>query len=306
MLSDDQGYFPPGRSVLRRVQGERSVGLLYGQRALLIGALDARNYVGTAEHSRYRDLPFKRLAATGKMFETVFFGNRAEADRVLAVVERMHGAVEGELDEDAGPFPAGTPYRAFDPGLMLWTIAVAADSGCFFYERLVREMSADERDRYWAEWVRFGELFGMPGEIAPQGWTGFRAYFDDRLASEEMHLTEEARLTGFGVAFRIPFGAARFLARDVHNLIMLGSLPPAVREHYGLGWSRAQAVAFEAAARSIRLSRPLSPRRVARGRNGVHFDNVARAESKLAAAGTPPIALPARDRAAARPTRPGG
>ena len=33
-------YFPPGRSMARRVHGERSVGLLYGQRALLIGALE--------------------------------------------------------------------------------------------------------------------------------------------------------------------------------------------------------------------------------------------------------------------------
>jgi uncharacterized protein (DUF2236 family) len=291
----DEGYFPRGRSVLRRVQGERRVGLLYGQRALIIGALDARNYVGTAEHSRYRDLPFKRLAATGKMFETVFFGSRAEADRVLAVVNRMHAPVEGELAADAGPrFPAGTPYRAFDPELMLWTIAVAADSGCLFYERLVRPLEAEERDRYWDEWVRFGELFGMPREVAPVGWTAFRAYFDARLASEEMHLTEEARTTGFGVAFRIPFGAVGFLARDAHNLIMLGSLPPVVREHYGLAWSRAQQLAFDAACRGLRASRPLSPRRIARGRNAVHFDNVARAESKLVKRGRPPIELPAR------------
>ena len=38
-LGEDSYYFPPGRSMARRVHGERSVGLLYGQRALLIGAL---------------------------------------------------------------------------------------------------------------------------------------------------------------------------------------------------------------------------------------------------------------------------
>jgi hypothetical protein len=32
-MSFDDGYFPRGRSTLRRVQGERAVGLLYGQRA---------------------------------------------------------------------------------------------------------------------------------------------------------------------------------------------------------------------------------------------------------------------------------
>jgi hypothetical protein len=40
-------YFPPGESMARRVHGERSVGLLYGQRALLIGALEPLTYTGT-------------------------------------------------------------------------------------------------------------------------------------------------------------------------------------------------------------------------------------------------------------------
>ena len=297
MLSDatDRGYFPSGESVLRRVQGERAVGLLYGQRALLIGALDARNYVGTAEHSRYRDLPFKRLSATAKMFETVFFGTRAEADKVLAVVHRMHATVEGELTEAAGArHPAGTRYSAHDPELMLWTIAVAADASAYFYERLVRKLSTTEKNRFWAEWVRFGALFGMPPEAAPVGWAAFRAYMDGRLASDEMHLTEEARLTGHGVAFRIPFGAPGIVARDVHNLIILGSLPPVVREHYGLSWSRRQQFAFDAACRGLRLGRPLSPATVARGSCAVRYDGVAKAESRLASQGRPPIALPPR------------
>jgi uncharacterized protein (DUF2236 family) len=283
------GYFPRGESVLRRVQGERAVGLLYGQRALLIGALDPRNYIGTARHSRYREQPFRRLAATGKMFESVFFGDREEADRVLAAVARMHSQVEGELGERAGSFGPETPYSAFDPELMLWTIAVAADSAALFYETLVRSMEPAELDDFWADWVRFGELFGMPAEVAPVGWAAFREWFDGRLASEEMHLTDEARRVGFGVAFRIPMGPAQPLARDVHNLIMLGSLPERVRELYGLEWNRFQQFAYETATRSLRASRPITPRALARGRNDVQFDNVARSEKRLFEAGKPPI-----------------
>jgi uncharacterized protein (DUF2236 family) len=275
------------------VQGERAVGLLYGQRALLIGALDPRNYEGTAMHSRYREQPFKRLAATGKMFETVFFGSRAEADKVLAAVEGMHRGVAGELTDDAGRHPAGTPYSASDPELMLWTIAVAAESACCFYELLVRRMAAAERDAFWADWVRFGELFGMPRSVAPVGWDRFRIYFEARLAGADMHLTPEAKRVGFGVAFRIPMGAVQFAARDVHNLLMLGSLPPIVRDHYGLPWSRPQQLAFRAAAQALRASRPLSPRAIARGRNATQFDNVARSEAKLTAAGRPPIRVAA-------------
>lgn len=278
--------------MLRRVQGERAVGLMYGQRALLIGALDARNYIGTSNHTRYRDQPFKRLVATAKMFETVFFGTRAEADRVLAHVARMHGKVEGELKTDAGAYRAGTRYSAYDPELMLWTIAVAADSSARFYELLVRSMGREELDAFWREWIRFGELFGMPRSVAPGTWAEFREWFDGRVAGDEMGLTDEARHVGRGVAFRIPTPWIESAAMEVHNLILLGSLPARVRELYGLRWDVAREIAFQGASRALRASRPLSPRVVARGRNAGRFDRVARIEADRIERGRPPIPLP--------------
>src|SRR5437763_16643283 len=121
---NDDGYFPRGSSILRLVHEEHLVGLLYGQRALCIGALAPLNYLGTSLHSYAKLNPFKRLAHTGKAFELIYFGTRAEADRVLSYVNRLHEQVKGTLPEDAGQFPAGTPYAAFDPELMLWTVAV--------------------------------------------------------------------------------------------------------------------------------------------------------------------------------------
>ncbi len=44
-------YFPPQTSVLRRVHSERAVGLLYGQRALIIGSLNPIAFIGTTERS---------------------------------------------------------------------------------------------------------------------------------------------------------------------------------------------------------------------------------------------------------------
>src|SRR3954468_5728645 len=160
-------YFPPGRSIARMVHGERSVGLLYGQRALLIGALEPLTYTGTMLSTRAANKPFKRLARTAKIQETVFLGTRAEADEVRAGVHALHETIKGELPEAAGVHPAGTPYSAFDPELMLWTLAVIADSAQFFYELFVRRLSDDERERLWQDYIRFGELFGMPRDGAP-------------------------------------------------------------------------------------------------------------------------------------------
>lgn len=284
---DSDGYFPRGSSILRRVHDEHLVGLFYGQRALCIGALSPLNYVGTSEHSYAKLTPFKRLVHTAKAFEKMFFGTRQEADEVLAYVNRLHQSVRGELPEDAGVFPAGTPYSALDPELMLWTVAVMADSAQCFYELLVRRLSDDEREALWQDYLRFGELFGMPRSACPPTHADFRAYYRDRLSSEEMFLTEEARYIGYATAFEIPMPTAQQPGKRVHDLLMLGSLPRRVRELYGLEYTSRQQSAFTATARAIRVARRLVPDPLARGYNTRQFDGVAKTERQRIERGVP-------------------
>jgi uncharacterized protein (DUF2236 family) len=274
------GYFQEGHSILRRVHAERAVGLFYGQRALMIGALNPLAFVGTLEHTNARLKPFQRLAHTAEVFETIFFGSREEADRALAAVRRLHERVRGEMPEDTGKVPAGTPYSAFDPELMLWTLAVIADSGPFFYELFVRRLTPAEHDELWREYVRFGELFGMPGSVAPRTHSEFREWFEGKLASEEMHLTPAAREIGYATAFEIPLPGYRAPAKAVHDLIMLGSLPARVRELYGLSCSARQERAFRAAVRALRGVRPVTPRVIREGYNTGSFRLVARTERR--------------------------
>jgi uncharacterized protein (DUF2236 family) len=273
--------------MLRQVQEEHLVGLMFGQRALCIGALAPLNYVGTSEHSYAKLTPFKRLAHTGKAFELIFFGTRAEADRVLSYVDRLHHRVKGELADDAGPFPAGTPYSAFDPTLMLWTIAVMAESAQCFYELLVRELSPGERDHLWQDYVRFGELFGMPRDAAPQTWSEFIGWYHDQLGGGEMFLTEEARYVGYATAFEIPMPAHQQPGKRVHDLLMLGSLPDAVRELYGLSYGPREEFAFRLAVPAVRAARRLTPGPLARGGNTRSFDGVAREERRRIEQGKP-------------------
>ena len=277
----DDGYFPRGTSVLRRVQEERAVGLFYGQRALCIGALKPLNYVGTSEHTKAKLTPFKRLAHTGAWFETVFFGTRAEADRVLEAVDRMHRRVHGELPEDAGPhYPKGTPYSAFDPELMLWTVAVMMDSAECFHDLLVRRLEPAEREGLWQDYIRFAELFGMPREAAPPSYSEFRAWWKETLAADDLFLTDEARWVGYATAFGIPLPAHLQPAKRVHDAIMLGSLPARVREIYDLPWSRARAAAFRAAVAAHRAARRVAPRALAIGESRPFFELVADTERR--------------------------
>jgi uncharacterized protein (DUF2236 family) len=286
-MNASDGYFPRAGSVLRRVHEERLVGLFYGQRALCIGALSPLNYVGTSEHSYAKATPFRRLAHTGNAFETIYFGTREEADRVLAYVDKLHRRVVGELRADAGATPKGAPYAALDPELMLWTMAVIADSAQYFYELFVRRLGDGEREALWQEYVTFAELFGMPREAAPPSYPAFRRWWDAKLASREMFLTDEARYVGYATAFEIPLPRLDQGAKRVHDLIMAGSMPPRVRELYRLRFTRRDERAFRALARAVRTARPIVPARVARGSNTRSFDRVAATERRRIADGLP-------------------
>jgi len=289
--SDCSCYFPPGRSMARRVHGERSVGLLYGQRALLIGALEPLAYTGTMLSTSAGDRPFQRLARTAKMQETVFLGSRAEADAVLAKVHRLHSRVNGTLPEAAGAHPAGAPYSAFDPELMLWTLAVIADSGRAMYEAMVRSLREEEREALWQDYVRFGELFGLPREAMPASHPAFQQWWEERLASPDLHATAHALEMAPLVAFRqpVPLPARGNLAAQ--NTIVKGTLPPRVREIFGIRWSAAHEAAFRSMTAAHRRAHDAMPRRLRRGRNGYFFDVVSRAERQRG--GTPTPKLPA-------------
>lgn len=135
------GYFSDD-SMIRRVMRKRAVGLTYGLRALVIGAVHPLLFVGTAENTAHRATPYTRLALTGRLFEAVFLGDKDEADRALAFTRKRHLPVDGVLPEDAGPHhPAGSHYSALDPHLMFMTMAFTADSAEVMHDLLVRKLT---------------------------------------------------------------------------------------------------------------------------------------------------------------------
>jgi uncharacterized protein (DUF2236 family) len=282
-------YFPAGESVARRVHGERSVGLLYGQRALLIGALEPLTYTGTMLSTKSRDRPFERLVRTAKAQETILLGTREEADRVLARVRHQHDRVVGELPEDAGAHAAGTAYSAFDPELMLWTLAVIADSGRAMYETMVRPLSPREREGLWRDYLRFGELFGMPRSAAPATYEEFARWFDDKLRSPDLHATPHALAFAPLVAFDHPVPRAAKANLAAGNLIIKGTLPPRVREIFGIAWGRREERSFRALAATHRALHHALPRNARRGRNDQFFDVVATGERLRGGTPTPEL-----------------
>lgn len=263
------GYFPRRTSVLRRLLDERIVSLHYGQRALIVGALEPLAFTGTYLHSSARGSGayFQRMRSTHAMFEAVVLGDRAEADRALRRVEAMHRKVRGTLEEAISPHhPAGTSYHAHDPWLSFFTMAVLADSATTLYETYVRRLTPEEREANWQDWRRFGQLFGMPADAAPDTWRGFRGAFEGWLYSDQPHLLPLARAAAVS-PFSLPL--PRIVRRplsDVGYLVIVGTLPDRVRAMHGLPWDWRHQAAHLAVRRGLQAWRRLAPDAIAQGR----------------------------------------
>lgn len=279
------GYFASDSMVVRALSS-RAVGLTYGQRALVIGALHARLFVGTAQHTSHRSSPYTRLGLTARLFEAVFLGTRQEADRALAFASRRHAVVRGRMSVDGGPaHPMGAEYDAADPHLMWWTAAFTLDSVEFMYDALVRRLRDEERAQLFEGFVRWAELFGMPRSAAPASYAEFRSGFDAWLHSAEPHLVPEARIVGRHIAgvpgYHLPL---RPLTSPALATVVQGSLPPVVRDHYDIAWGAREEAAWQAVSLASRLAHrapvvPATP--LMRGRSSEFYKVVQRGERAL-------------------------
>src|SRR3954466_6586147 len=120
------GYFTDD-SMLRIVHRERAVALS-GPRALLMQAAHPLAVSGLLAHSTAVDEPYDRLARTAEGMSTIGFGSRGGAARMPPRVPAMHRRVRGSIRRPTGPYPAGTPYRADQPDLLMWVLFTLVDS----------------------------------------------------------------------------------------------------------------------------------------------------------------------------------
>ena len=246
-------------SLVRRVHRERPVAFA-GPRALLLMAAHPVAFEGFFHSTGALDDPYARLRRTGEVLDAIAWGPRATADRLTRRVRAMHRRVRGTLPEAAGPFPAGTPYRADDPRLLLWVLACLVDSSLLVYEQYVARLADAERERYWAEYRAIGRMFGLPDRDMPATYADFRGYWDGMLASDELFVTGRARELGIGIVMRPPVPLRARPLVELANFVTVGLLPPRVRRMYGLAWDPARALARRGGAEyARRVLVPLLP-----------------------------------------------
>jgi len=252
------GYFTDD-SMLRRVQREFAVAFA-GPRALLMQAAHPVAFAGFFASTTALEDPYPRLERTARVLSAVAWGTREEADAATAPVRAIHSRVRGRLREPVGRFPAGTPWRADDPALLLWIIATLVDSNLLVYQRYVGALTRAEQEAYWQDFRTVGELFGLAREDSPATLADFRAYLRDMLRSGDLEVGEQARALAVDIVMRPPLPPHLLPVRELVNQVTVGLLPREVRRLYGFRWDPVRAAAVRGGQEYVRrLLLPLLP-----------------------------------------------
>ena len=225
------GYFSDD-SMLRRVHRERALALS-GPRALLMQAAHPLAVAGLLAHTTAIDEPYQRLARTARVLNAIGFGSKAEADRAAARVRAMHRQVRGALKQSVGPYPAGTPYRADDPELLMWVLFTLVDSALVVYGKYVRTMDRAEQAALWDDYRVIGALFGLRARDMPAGVDELDLYRARMLDGERLYVSDWARERARAIVLSPP---VPWLARpllETANFVTIALLPDQIRSQYG-------------------------------------------------------------------------
>ena len=235
-------------SVTWKIHRELIVTLGWG-RAILLQLAHPGVAAGVHHHSSFRGslrASLRRMRSTVRAMLWLTFGDDEQMLTAAAGINAIHARVRG----------AG--YSAGDPELQRWVHATLLDSIPLAYERLVGPLSDAERDRFCAEAAIIEPLLGVPAGRLPRDAGQLAAYMDETLSGGRIVVTDTSRALARAVLYPPRWYLAWPAFRPM-QLLAIGTLPPRIREAYGLPWSARDEGALARWTSVLRTSRRLLP-----------------------------------------------
>jgi uncharacterized protein (DUF2236 family) len=141
-------------SVIWRVHGNVAAMMAGGVAALLLQMLHPLALAGVLGHSDFRRDMMGRLRRTARFIAVTTYGDRRDAEAVIARVRVIHAGVKGRLAD-------GRVYSAEDPHLLAWIHVVEA---LFFLAAHIRFVEPDmpraDQDSYFSEFATIARRLG--------------------------------------------------------------------------------------------------------------------------------------------------
>jgi len=201
-------------------------------RALLLQTAHPWVTSGIDEHSIVRYDPLERARRTFIFISIMVYGSMPQVLSAANQVHTIHNQVTGEMNYDAGAFKQHTAYRANEVNAMIWVTSALFETLVTMYEKYEAPLSYEEKNRFNEEIKLFATLFGIPTAAYPATWDDFVTYSHAMWNSPQLTVTENAR------TLREDLFDAKSLVMAfplwVQEVITAASLPPRIREGYGM------------------------------------------------------------------------
>ena len=250
-MQGDPGYFGP-QSMMWKVNKEITV-LFGGARALLMHAAHPLIAAGARQTSFYQRDPWKRLIRTLSLQNSVTFGTKEEADESAHRINKLHEVIKGE-DEVSGGY-----YDALDHEQLLWVHACLQISSIYFYEKTVRKLSDDEKNKYHNENVLAAEMVLIDANLIPKTHNDLRDWVIAKSRESNYLMKTDVAMDVYDIINGGPVPKHikpiwPFIAFTAFN-----TLPKEFKEIYGISSSNLKNFLVNFNLYLLKLTRPLLP-----------------------------------------------
>jgi len=217
--------------------------------------------LGVEEHSAFFQEPWDRIhRSVPQIWATIF---AEDADHRGRHIRDVHRDIKG-TDRH------GERYHALDPDTFWWAHAT------FTWEMFQtadqwdhRTLSPRHREQLYQETVTWYRRYGVSDRPVPADVAAFEARWE-HVCAHELELTPTAeRAIDMALHDRVaPPGMpapVAAVATPVMRLLALGSLPPVVRDRFGIPWSTVDELSLMAVRQAVRDAGRVVPHRLTRG-----------------------------------------
>ena len=250
-MKADPGYFGPD-SMMWKVNKEITV-LFGGARALLMHAAHPLIAAGARQTSFYQRDPWKRLIRTLSLQNSVTFGSKNEADESAHRINKLHEVIKGN-DEVTGDV-----YDALDHEQLLWVHACLQISSIYFYEKTVKKLSVEEKNKYHKENMVAAGLVLIDIDEMPQTHEELKEWVVNKSKTENYLIyTDVAK----DVQEIIAGGPVPRHIKPIWPFISfpaVNTLPKEFKELYGVNESKIKDVILKFNLNFLKFTRPFLP-----------------------------------------------
>ena len=250
-MSADPGYFGPD-SMMWKINKEITV-LFGGARALLMHAAHPLIAAGARQTSFYQRDPWKRLIRTLSLQNSVTFGTVIEAIESATRINKLHEVIKGK-DQITGGY-----YDALNNEQLLWVHACLQLSSIYFYEKTVKKLTDEEKNKYHIENMLSAKLVLIDTDNMPKTHEDLKKWVINKSKENKYLLLTDVAKDVQGIISGGPVPKHIKPIWPFISFTAFNTLPQEFKDVYGIKTTKINDVILKFNLLLLKITRPFLP-----------------------------------------------